>query len=64
VYALRDEQEILTWLLTWGSSVEVLGPASLRASLAEEARALLARHASPSVAPPSPTMTAHPIAAT
>jgi predicted DNA-binding transcriptional regulator YafY len=45
LYALRDEQELLTWLLTWGSAVEVLGPDSLRASLAEEARAILARHA-------------------
>lgn len=65
VYALRDERELLTWLLSWGSAVEVLEPASLRASLAEEARALLARHASPATSTaPSPTMTAHPIAAT
>jgi len=48
VYALRDEQEILTWLLPWGRSVEVLAPASLRARLADEAAAMLARHAEPS----------------
>jgi hypothetical protein len=44
VYALRDERELVPWLLTWGRSVEVLEPASLRAALAAEARALLARH--------------------
>jgi predicted DNA-binding transcriptional regulator YafY len=47
VYALRDERELLTWLLTWGRGVEVLSPESLRASLADEARAMLARHAAP-----------------
>jgi predicted DNA-binding transcriptional regulator YafY len=46
VYAIRDEQEIVTWLLTWGGGVEVLEPEGLRARLAEEARAVLARHAS------------------
>ena len=44
-YALRDEPELLTWLLSWGSAVEVLGPPSLRAALVAEARAILARHA-------------------
>ena len=47
MYALRDERELLAWLLTWGRAVEVLGPDSLRAALAEEARAMLARHAAP-----------------
>jgi predicted DNA-binding transcriptional regulator YafY len=47
VYALRDEHELLTWLLPWGRAVEVLEPASLRAHLAAEARAILARHAEP-----------------
>jgi predicted DNA-binding transcriptional regulator YafY len=45
VYALRDEQELLAWLLPWGRAVEVLGPESLRARFAEEARAIFARHA-------------------
>ena len=44
VYALRDERELLTWLLSWGASAEVLTPPSLRAALAEEARAIVARH--------------------
>jgi len=47
VYALRDEQELLAWLLPWGRAVEVLEPESLRARFAEEARAILARHAEP-----------------
>ena len=44
VYALRDVRELLTWLLSWGAAAEVLGPPSLRAALAAEARAILARH--------------------
>ena len=47
VYALRDERELLPWLLGWGAAIEVLAPASLRARLAAEARALLARHVDP-----------------
>jgi predicted DNA-binding transcriptional regulator YafY len=45
VYALRDAQEILAWLLPWGRAVEVLSPDWLRARLAEEAQAIVARHA-------------------
>ena len=60
VYALRNERELLTWLLTWGRGVEVLGPASLRAALADEARVLLARHETSVVSPPA----VEPIAAT
>jgi predicted DNA-binding transcriptional regulator YafY len=45
VYALRDAQEILCWLLPWGRSVEVLSPDWLRARIAEEAQAIAARHA-------------------
>jgi predicted DNA-binding transcriptional regulator YafY len=45
VYALRDERELLTWLLSWGAAAEVLAPPSLRAAVAAEARAILARHA-------------------
>ena len=44
IYALRDARELLTWLLSWGAAAEVLGPPSLRAALAAEARAILARH--------------------
>ena len=47
VYALRDERTLLTWLLSWGRVVDVLDPAALRTALAEEARAMLARHATP-----------------
>jgi predicted DNA-binding transcriptional regulator YafY len=47
VYALRDEQELLAWLLPWGRAVEILAPDSLRARLADEARAILGRHAAP-----------------
>ena len=42
---MRDERELLTWLLSWGASAEVLGPPVLRAAVAAEARAILARHA-------------------
>ena len=51
VYALRDERELVTWLLSWGAAVEVLDPPSLRAALAAEARAILAHHASAPVRP-------------
>jgi predicted DNA-binding transcriptional regulator YafY len=55
VYALRDERELLTWLLTWGRAVEVLSPDRLRARLAEEAQAIVARHTADSSAEPVPT---------
>ncbi len=45
VYALRDERELLTWLLSWGAAAELLSPPDLRTSLVHEARAILARHA-------------------
>ena len=54
VYALRDERELLPWLLAWGAAIEVLAPAGLRARLAAEACALLARHADPAAPEPSP----------
>ena len=44
VYALRDAQELLAWLLPWGRAVEVLSPDWLRARVAEEALAMAARH--------------------
>jgi predicted DNA-binding transcriptional regulator YafY len=45
LYAIVHQDDLVQWLLSWGSSVEVLEPASLRARLADEARALLSRHA-------------------
>ena len=51
VYALRDEQEILTWLLPWGRAVEVLSPAWLRVRIAEEALAIAARHTTAAAMP-------------
>ncbi|HLZ73256.1 MAG TPA: YafY family protein [Dehalococcoidia bacterium] len=45
VYALRDERELLGWLLQWGAAAEVLEPAALCERLATEARALLERYA-------------------
>jgi len=39
---IRQESEILSWLLSWGRHVRVLEPESLRQHLAEEARNILA----------------------
>ncbi len=44
VYALRDERELLGWLLQWGAAAEVLEPPALRERLAAEAAAMLARY--------------------
>jgi predicted DNA-binding transcriptional regulator YafY len=44
VLRVRREQEMLQWLLGWGSHVRVLEPASLRRLIAEEAEALLRAH--------------------
>ena len=41
---VRHEQDILQWLLGWGSHVRVLEPDSLRALLAQEAAELLRNH--------------------
>jgi predicted DNA-binding transcriptional regulator YafY len=41
---VRQESEILSWLLGWGRHVRVLAPESLRRQIAEEAEALLATH--------------------
>ena len=51
VYALRDTQELLAWLLPWGRTAEVLSPDWLRARLAEEALAIAARHGAVEPAP-------------
>ncbi|HZU65823.1 MAG TPA: YafY family protein [Ktedonobacteraceae bacterium] len=37
----RQESEVLQWLLSWGRHAQVLEPESLRARLADEARAML-----------------------
>jgi predicted DNA-binding transcriptional regulator YafY len=45
VYAVRDERGLLGWLLGWGSMAELLDPPELRARLAEEAQAVVLKHA-------------------
>lgn len=45
VYAIRDVQELVAWLLSWGRAVEVLDPDELRGRLVAEARAMVERHA-------------------
>jgi predicted DNA-binding transcriptional regulator YafY len=42
---VREEGEVLPWLLGWGRHVRVLAPESLRRRIADEAMALLAAHA-------------------
>ncbi|HEV2236905.1 MAG TPA: YafY family protein [Ktedonobacterales bacterium] len=42
--AVRQPGEVLNWLLSWGARVRVLEPESVRALVAHEARAILARH--------------------
>jgi proteasome accessory factor C len=37
IYAVRNEDDLVRWLLGWGATVDVLSPASLRARLAAEA---------------------------
>jgi predicted DNA-binding transcriptional regulator YafY len=41
---VRHEREVLQWLLSWGASVRVLEPESLRALLAEEAAKIVRNH--------------------
>jgi predicted DNA-binding transcriptional regulator YafY len=41
---VRQEDEVLSWLLGWGRHVQVLEPASLRRRVVEEAQGLLAAH--------------------
>ncbi|MEO6892391.1 MAG: WYL domain-containing protein, partial [Ktedonobacteraceae bacterium] len=47
---IRHESEILQWLLSWGSRVQVLEPASLRARLIEEAESTLSNYRASAVA--------------
>jgi predicted DNA-binding transcriptional regulator YafY len=44
---VRQETDVLPWLLRWGRQVRVLEPVSLRHRIAEEARGLLQRHDGP-----------------
>jgi predicted DNA-binding transcriptional regulator YafY len=41
---VRDERDVLQWLLSWGAQVRVLEPESLRALLAREAEQVLRNH--------------------
>lgn len=41
---VRQESQIVGWLLGWGRHIQVLDPASLRRTIAAEARTLLATH--------------------
>lgn len=41
---IRQPSEILSWLLSWGSRVRIIEPASLREILAEEAQAMLQKY--------------------
>src|SRR5579859_274347 len=43
---IRQESEILPWLLSWGRRVRVLEPEALRQHLAEEARSILTHYQS------------------
>jgi predicted DNA-binding transcriptional regulator YafY len=45
VYALRDAQALVSWLLGWGARAELLDPMQLRMQLADEARAIYLKHA-------------------
>lgn len=38
---VRDEEDVLPWLLSWGGRVEVLSPPSMRERIQAEARAIL-----------------------
>ena len=41
---IRQENEVLQWLLSWGQHVHVLEPESLRNRLVEEAEGMLRNH--------------------
>jgi predicted DNA-binding transcriptional regulator YafY len=43
---VRDEQEVMQWLLGWGHHLRVLEPESLRQRIAAEAEAMVRRHQS------------------
>jgi predicted DNA-binding transcriptional regulator YafY len=41
---VRRERDVLQWLLSWGSHIQVLEPASLRQLLVEEAQKVQQQH--------------------
>jgi len=43
-FAVRQDEDILNWLLSWGSQVRVLEPETLRHKLAQEAERILKNH--------------------
>lgn len=45
VYAVRDADALIGWLLGWGTAAELLDPPELRERLAEHAQAVWRRHA-------------------
>jgi predicted DNA-binding transcriptional regulator YafY len=52
-FAVREERELLQWLLGWGQRVRVLEPESLRRLLAAEADTMLRQHTSTPTSPNS-----------
>lgn len=53
---VRQESEVLSWLLSWGSHVHILEPASLRARIAGEAEKMLKNHQDQSSSMASPKL--------
>lgn len=53
-FAVREERELLQWLLGWGRNVRVLAPESLRQLIAAEADVMRREHASPTSFAESP----------
>ncbi len=56
VYGIRQEDDLVRWLLTWGASAEVLNPPGIRARLATETLAMFSQYAK---APDIRVSTAH-----
>lgn len=46
-FMVRDERDLLQWLLGWGSHVQVLEPERLRQLMGEEAEAIMRNHKNP-----------------
>jgi predicted DNA-binding transcriptional regulator YafY len=44
VYAVRDEQALIGWLLSWGAGAEIVDPPALRARMHDEACRIAQRH--------------------
>jgi len=47
VYGIRQEDDLVRWLLAWGASAEILSPPRLRARLATEILAMFSQYAKP-----------------